>query len=117
MSIDLSTISKSYPFLSLARQIGVDYSDVLLIAEYFCGAAPHISAAQRDAVQRVDPINRHKICQVAAAVLNGEIGHGAGTSAPKPCPNCGSPLWRYPDGRDTCSRCEYDQPVEGGHGE
>lgn len=25
------------------------------------------------------------------------------------CPWCGNILWSYPDGRETCSRCEYDQ--------
>jgi ribosomal protein S27AE len=28
------------------------------------------------------------------------------------CPNCGALLWRYLDGRETCSRCEYEQRLE-----
>jgi ribosomal protein L40E len=26
------------------------------------------------------------------------------------CPECGALLWHYPDGRETCSRCEYEEP-------
>ena len=25
------------------------------------------------------------------------------------CPECGSLIWRYPDGRQTCSRCEWEE--------
>jgi uncharacterized Zn finger protein (UPF0148 family) len=25
------------------------------------------------------------------------------------CPECGALLWHYPDGRETCSRCEYEE--------
>lgn len=74
--IDLTTISKSYPYLSLARQLGVSYSDVLIVSELYTPstylpANPFNEAAMR----RVSP-HRHDICQLTCAVVNGEIGHG-----------------------------------------
>jgi uncharacterized Zn finger protein (UPF0148 family) len=28
------------------------------------------------------------------------------------CPECGALLWLYPDGRETCSRCDYEEQID-----
>ena len=74
--IDLSTLSKSYPYLSLARQLGLPYRDVLLVADYYDCMSNDITPVQRDARHKVTQKHAHLICHVACAVANGEIGHG-----------------------------------------
>jgi hypothetical protein len=73
---DLSTLSKSYPYLSLARQLGLSYGDVLLVSDYFDRRGNDITPPQREAYYMMVPEDRHQVCQLTAAVANGEIGHG-----------------------------------------
>lgn len=77
--IDLSTISKSYPFLSFARQRNLDYGDVLLLADIAWPSVtwPNATNDQMDAAaRRVGYYNRRAIMHLVCAVVNGEIGHG-----------------------------------------
>lgn len=76
--IDLSTLNKSYPYLSLARQLGLDYGDVLIVSDMFTPKplTIHANVIREAAFLRVGSNARRDICQVACAVTNGEIGHG-----------------------------------------
>jgi hypothetical protein len=74
--IDLSILSKSYPYLSLARQLGIPYGDVLLISDAYEPKAAPITLSTRGAFLRVSQENHRKILHLTAAVANGEIGHG-----------------------------------------
>ena len=74
--LDLSTLSKSYPYLSLSRQLGLSYSDVLLVSDWAQPDCRNLTSGMRDALARVGIRNKHAIYQVTAAVATGEIGHG-----------------------------------------
>lgn len=80
--IDISTLSKSYPYLSLAKQLGVDYGDVLLVSDLFTPTTPPSTVVtlhnplRKAAYDRLGNRNRTMVCHVACAIANGEIGHG-----------------------------------------
>jgi hypothetical protein len=74
--IDLSTLSKSYPYLSLARQLGIPYADVLLVSDGYEPKLGPITLSTRGVFLRVSQENHRKILHLTAAVANGEIGHG-----------------------------------------
>lgn len=76
--IDLNTLSKSYPYLSLAKKLGLDYGDVLLVSELYTPSATPVRPQVWEAVTRVSHAHRYTICHVAAAIANGEIGHHGG---------------------------------------
>jgi hypothetical protein len=75
--LDLTSISKSYPYLSLARQLGLSYSDVLLLSDFY---APKYTTATIESItpirNRINSVSKHLICQLTCAVEAGEIGHG-----------------------------------------
>jgi hypothetical protein len=73
--IDLTTLSKSYPYLSLARQLGIPYADVLLVSDFYTPSYMLVPGQLGPVLKRVWE-HRHAICQVTCAVINGEIGHG-----------------------------------------
>lgn len=77
--INLSTLSKSYPYLSFARQRGLDYGDVLTLADMYSPRPSNM--VPRGSVQRISSSitsaqDRHDICQLVYAVEGEEIGHG-----------------------------------------
>lgn len=77
--IDLTKLSKSYPYLSLAHELGLSYSDVLMVSELFQpGGSMHVDQMARvlEVVNRTRPEHKRAIAQVAAAIANEEIGHG-----------------------------------------
>jgi hypothetical protein len=75
--LDLTTISKSYPYLSLARQLGVSYSDVLLASDMYTARSAVVArVAAASVLCRLSASNKHLICQLTCAVEAGEISHG-----------------------------------------
>jgi hypothetical protein len=81
-NLDLSNISKSYPYLSLARQLGLPYRDVLLASDLFSLRAPDIVPLPLppDSLHRMSASDLDKICRLTLRVewieYEGEIGHG-----------------------------------------
>ena len=75
--IDISRLNKSYPYLSLSRELGLDYADVLIVSDLYT-PTPRVpaNALTEAALFRVGTNGRRDICQVACAVVTGETGHG-----------------------------------------
>ena len=74
--VDLSVLSKSYPFLSFARSNNLDYGDVLLLADHYGPYLTTINGDPAAARERVGSIADRQILHLTYAVLNGEIGQG-----------------------------------------
>jgi len=71
----------------------------------FCGS-PHVSQWS---------VGRTVQCNSCGAAADKSVWNGPSFALPQAsekrviCPKCGALLWHYRDGRETCSRCEYDQ--------
>jgi hypothetical protein len=76
--LDLSNISKSCPYLSLARQLGLPYGDVLYASEMYSPRGTNIASLirSRSVLSQLSASDKHLICQLTCAVEAGEIGHG-----------------------------------------
>jgi hypothetical protein len=75
--LDLTAISKSYPYLSLARQLGIPYGDVLILSDLYSPKLTVVSSKlAKPAQDRTSSVNKHLIHQLTCAVETGKIGHG-----------------------------------------
>lgn len=74
--IDLSKLSKSYPYLSLARQLKLPYGDVLLLSDFFSNRDHKFNPHAIGAIHRTPLEDRDLILELSQAIVRGEIGHG-----------------------------------------